>query len=265
LKSAVVLAADNVASYLEDTKTGDLDSVRGLPNIAPPLNSMFIEFRLPKPVGELGWYFSAFERTDDGYLPTTGLNPDDVADAKWMLRGMFYMRPFPKRPQMWCQVFVKPNGALCEIGGKLAYYLRPTVGSIYTESWDRNPYGQWMLPPAFALHIALWTLCFMHTKNVQTEQVEPPEKLNKAHMKRHREPLSVYRVLRITPMGRGADREGQGGTHSPSSLHICRGHFKHYTEDAPLLGRAVGTYWWSQTLRGRRTQGTVQKDYEVQP
>ena len=38
----------------------------------------------------------------------------------------------------------------------------------------------------------------------------------------------------------------------------CRGHFKTYTEDAPLFGKHVGTWWWSPRFNTHR-----RRDYEL--
>ena len=48
------------------------------------------------------------------------------------------------------------------------------------------------------------------------------------------------------------------------ALHLCRGHFKTFTADAPLLGRATGTYFWAPHIRGTQNEGVVIKDYRVQ-
>ena len=47
------------------------------------------------------------------------------------------------------------------------------------------------------------------------------------------------------------------------ALHICRGHFATYTQDAPLFGNFVGTVWKPQHVRGNAQHGAVVKDYRV--
>ena len=47
--------------------------------------------------------------------------------------------------------------------------------------------------------------------------------------------------------------------------HIARGHWKNYTEDKPLFGKLVGTYWWESQFRGSKKKGVVIKDYELEP
>jgi hypothetical protein len=46
-------------------------------------------------------------------------------------------------------------------------------------------------------------------------------------------------------------------------LHICRGHFKTFTEEARLFGKYTGTYWWPAHVRGSVDEGVVEKDYRV--
>lgn len=53
-----------------------------------------------------------------------------------------------------------------------------------------------------------------------------------------------------------AGRAGDGGRR-----HLARGHFKTFTEDAPLLGKHVGTYWWGWQVRGNEDKGSIEKTY----
>lgn len=261
LKACTVVAADNVAAYLESTgQFGDWKAMRELPNVAPPLRDMFVEFRMGKPVGAIGWYFHAYDRQSDGYLPSQ----HDDGQARWLLRGWYYLEALPRQPQMMCDVFIRPDGQAHITGSDaVALYAQPTNGSIFAHGWE-NADGKQAGGIVAALIIALWTLCFMHTKNVSIDTVTPDAKLSKAHQKRGHEPLSVYKVLRITPMGSGRSDGAGEGKHASPSMHIRRGHFKHYNEGNGLLfGKYEGVYWWEQRLVGNRTQGTVQKEYEV--
>lgn len=45
--------------------------------------------------------------------------------------------------------------------------------------------------------------------------------------------------------------------------HLARGHFKTFTDDAPLLGKHVGTYWWGWQLRGQEGSGNIEKTYKL--
>jgi hypothetical protein len=46
-------------------------------------------------------------------------------------------------------------------------------------------------------------------------------------------------------------------------LHIVRGHFSTYTEDAPLFGRITGTFWIPAHVRGTASEGLISSEYRV--
>ncbi|WP_143711742.1 hypothetical protein [Paenarthrobacter aurescens] len=58
-------------------------------------------------------------------------------------------------------------------------------------------------------------------------------------------------------VGPGGEPEGAG------RRHLARGHFKTFSEDAPLLGKHVGTYWWGWQLRGQEGSGVIEKTYTL--
>jgi hypothetical protein len=65
-------------------------------------------------------------------------------------------------------------------------------------------------------------------------------------------------------MKRVLDYDGQAHQHGlRHALHICRGHFKTYTADAPLFGTVTGTYWWADQVHGSADLGVVDKDYRL--
>src|SRR5262249_5617236 len=100
--------------------------------------------------------------------------------------------------------------------------------------------------------------------NVTLEAIVPSEKLSRSYSKRHGRPLVSYRELRIDPIRKVLEqqRAGVGGS-LRKALHLCRGHFKTFTADAPLMGHAAGTYFWGPHIRGAQSEGVVQKDYRV--
>jgi hypothetical protein len=49
------------------------------------------------------------------------------------------------------------------------------------------------------------------------------------------------------------------------ALHICRGHFSHYSEEKPLFGRIAGTFWVPAHVRGSAKEGVIVSDYNVKP
>ena len=110
-------------------------------------------------------------------------------------------------------------------------------------------------------------LSLLSCKNVTTEAVEPSVKLNKKRRKKGKEPLSIYKVLKLKPFGsaKAARSLPAGQAVNSSRLHLCRGHFKVFTEEAPLFGRITGRYWWQPQVRGSKSKGIVVKDYKLEP
>lgn len=110
--------------------------------------------------------------------------------------------------------------------------------------------------------LTLFGVSLMHCRNVSVVDTEEKvsRQVRRARERKGKVPALKYKTLQIKPTGRGGDA---GETTDVTPLHICRGHFKTYTEDAPLFGRIVGTYWWSDQVRGRAKNGLVVKDYKV--
>ncbi len=115
------------------------------------------------------------------------------------------------------------------------------------------------------LHTALLAVCFMHCKNVSSREVDPHAGKEALYKKKGARPILVrYHVLEIDSMKHVLRTEGQSETVGvKKALHICRGHFAHYTAEKPLFGRTTGTIWKSMHLRGSKKHGLVLKDYDV--
>lgn len=113
------------------------------------------------------------------------------------------------------------------------------------------------------LNILGMALRLLSCKNITTEQTQPSEKLNRVRKKRGRSELFTYHTIVIKPVGRY--QEGIPKYLWSNRIHLCRGHFKEYTEERKLLGKHTGRYWWQPQARGRNKDGIVMKDYLVKP
>ena len=108
------------------------------------------------------------------------------------------------------------------------------------------------------------TISFMHCKNVNLQTINPGNTISRKHRKEHGRDFVRYHVLQIEPMRQIIESyRKQSDGNFRNALHICRGHFKTFTPDAPLLGRHTGTYWWTPQVRGSHGSGLVLKDYRV--
>lgn len=112
------------------------------------------------------------------------------------------------------------------------------------------------------LNAALKLLC---CKNIVTENIYPsPTKKKKKSKLTHPKKKFVYKVLNVTlPTTRKKYSSESSSVGIGTRVHFCRGHFKTYTEDAPLFGKFTGRYWWQRQVRGNPIQGFSAKDYNL--
>ena len=107
----------------------------------------------------------------------------------------------------------------------------------------------------------LMAMSFMHCKNVHL--IDEPL-TRQRRRKLERKGGIRYKVLDIEPFKKQVRRETQPGeSQLQRALHICRGHFATYTEDKPLFGKLVGTYWKPMHVRGNKAHGQIVKDYNI--
>lgn len=117
------------------------------------------------------------------------------------------------------------------------------------------------------IKIALLAISFMHCKGVQTEWHDEPVKASKKSRRPRHKAVLRYATIKLPSTlnpktATVADRKSLSGQIMPA--HWVRGHFKTYTADAPLMGKHVGSYWWSPTIRGVGGDPKPQP-YEVSP
>lgn len=117
----------------------------------------------------------------------------------------------------------------------------------------------------FAGQAALYTLNLMNARNIATVDHEPDPADNAAYQRHFGVPMTTYKTLAIKPMGKRYERDGEQQQFDVMPLHIRRGNFAHYTEDAPLFGKYTGTFWRPATAVGDAKNGIRVKDYEVKP
>lgn len=103
---------------------------------------------------------------------------------------------------------------------------------------------------------------FCNCKNITKKNNYIDERIINKRAKLNRIPVTKYYTLEIDNKTKDrANKSGIGGW--SNSAHICRGHFKHYTEEAPLFGHYTGTVWCPMHLKGDENIGTIKKDYKI--
>lgn len=107
--------------------------------------------------------------------------------------------------------------------------------------------------------LAFFVISLMHCRNVEQRKLTyTPQPRRRSSRIR---PSIEYRTIHL-PKAAGTQQQQLGET-GTTRLHKARGHFKTYTEDAPLMGRHVGTYYWAQQVRGNQKNGEIISSYKV--
>ena len=114
--------------------------------------------------------------------------------------------------------------------------------------------------------MALYFLAFVNCRNIAIREHSPSRQVRRAAERNGGMPPVTYKTVDIFPVGETVVNRPDGdGPRRDVARHLCRGHFKRYTADRPLMGTHVGQYWWPQHARGDESAGVVFKDYRVRP
>ena len=229
----------------------------------------------------VGWLMHTFDLEDQGEREQVehallGVSPDKAAflsQARWLtIATMWQLRrnnPYTcakvnlvTGPDFQVQMMIDKDGKL--LSRDLAPYFNrhhwnlATFPDVKASDWGEC-FSKFVAP--------MFATTFMACRNVAQEAVPSSAKADKAWRKRTGHPRIVKRHLVLD--GKATMRGRTGGEPSGESadrrLHICRGHFRHYTASKPLFGHYVGPIWVPAHTRGSDHVGTIEKTYEVRP
>lgn len=289
LTHAHVILIDNIAEYFFQSIEKYAEwTPDDFPNVAPPFDAMWMEFGKRSLLG----IFPAIQKAGGIPFNASGVFFDVVKTANWddgwernLLKNFPVLKAYEQGTAKWfisatliqerekhgpvevrlnCAFFVDSTGKLIGSNRGNAYpFSCRLVGKSKEDAWDEADENLIATEIKGTLFPALLALSFLHCKNVKLIDNDPPAKLNKAYQKKRGRPLVRYHTLEIEPMKQILRHEGQSEKLGlKKALHICRGHFKDYTE-RPLFGKHHGLYWWDAHARGSLSEGAVVKDYAV--
>lgn len=287
LRSIVI---DNVAEFFWSNEKDQWDN-HDFPNVAPPFPAAFIEYVMPEKMMTLkGWQPTPYPGSQVGWLcvawegsravdvikttlqqPQTSVLPGlaeffqgnigllERGEAKWMVHATLFISHGKQTRGLaayagydWV-LMIAPSGEL--LYSSVHIHMAQSEG---TSDQCLRSVGWYTLCPV------LLALSFLHCKGTvvrdDTEVEGPPAKW----LRQKRLPKTKYYTLQVKPMLDTIRRTAsEGNTGIKRALHICRGHFRRYTEDAPLFGKYIGTCWIESHVRGSSEAGEVVKQYEV--
>jgi hypothetical protein len=171
----------------------------------------------------------------------------------------FFVFPFVDSRKLW-----SPPAYLCSVDleSKTVQGF-PCVDNPLAVFGDSCSYEKGMIEDVGDVGHVLKCIMLLNCKNIGTETVPAPIKLNTKRKKAGKQPLFSYHTLVIKPVGK---RQESIPRHLwNNAVHLQRGHFKTYTEKAPLFGSIVGRFWWQPHVRGQNNKRVVMKDYVISP
>ena len=293
---AIPVVADNVVCHYFDAEDRGLDH---MPSLMPPFQPTWVEARLDgQAFGILYMGGSATEFLDD-YAPSSVRYPAPPLSTRatsMSVALLFSMAKGhkPYGPIMQLDLPLDERGYFMpeesdrlsrNADAKRVDLYNPQIHqgrnsrkqySVMIKDWwgsgspgsEESPERKWNLNVGFeAVKALLFGIGMMNCSNVGTVEVEPAKRLSKKRETRYGRPLTQYKVIQVRPhlTARGRPHSDSERTVSEGTpLHVCRGHFKTYEEDRPLMGRHTGTFWWKAQVRGAKEQGEIVHEYEVE-
>jgi hypothetical protein len=253
-----IIDGSNVAELSSRTET--LNWANGLPNCAPPFPTFWIESQnrnasphYPRAWGHLFVAHDVSSVDKGGPGATSGLVREDT---QWLLDATLFIEVAAHTV-----IAVSKLQGSVNAGGQLGGYF--VIGELPV---DRAIREFTILASTELIYPHFLTICFMHAKNIVLESHRPTDQ-NRAFRRSHglRPPMRFH-TLRLHP-GQTITRSDPNLelTGQRNALHICRGHFKTFTAERPLLGKHTGTFWWPQQARGSLSEGRIIKRYAVDP
>lgn len=270
--NAQAFSVQNVFEYLIAQGKSSLD-MDGIP-VTPPYPKTWCEWRIPE-----GYWFGAMTTTIDveevsrmSATPRDGLRtflrflmPHDTTNAipPWVDR-------LPSDPHTVLVTDVYAYGHQLRIPDLLGISFTPlradgTMLEAETLYVALDPITDGELPES-GRGISLYVFALLNCKNVLTDTHAVAEKLQRARIRRGKQPFITYHTLRIVaPGNRRTPPEESGEQLSDGSraFHLVRGHFARYTADAPLFGKLTGVFWRPAHTRGSPSAGVRLKDYRL--
>ncbi|AEJ93129.1 hypothetical protein FDG57_gp050 [Mycobacterium phage Mutaforma13] len=135
---------------------------------------------------------------------------------------------------------------------------------VYPKHIPKAQVDQMSMAVGCELNVLYLAFNLINCRNVSTARAGDIKVRRSGSAKRKREPRLDYHTILLPGMVRGpAGASLTSGSDAVMPLHRVRGHFKTFTEAAPLMGKHTGTYWWGWQVRGNKKNGVIVSDYKV--
>lgn len=207
----------------------------------------------------------ALKHPDGAYQLLQDPKPGAAVDT-WLFKGTMYFVNSKNE--------VESHGDIAEMAIRMdreGRILAASYPKFMEESIAGMPAGAASAATrAYYLHPILLAFSFRNCKNIEVVDVQAPVKLQKARVRRGKEPLVRYSVVNVLPLANlrsPRSRSVESADGQGVALHIRAGNFAHYGEKfgrKKLFGKFEGMYWRPQATVGSLERGLSVHDYSVE-
>jgi hypothetical protein len=260
LSFSEVLLIDNVTTYYyEQTDQEYWQVTKDYPNLAPPFDNYWMEYRPPSKIvsreygmnpvadelrqnGTFGTFFDAVDLAK-GRPKGLPFDIDPKDDIRWLVSAIPFLE-YPKgrfTTQGITVYRIRSDGTVYEADDpkQTLLFMVPRNGSFADKAQRAGNSDAVNDALCMPLHPCWLATSFLHCKNIRLVRQEPPAKPSKRAARKYGEPLTKYYTLEIEPMKKVLETEGGANkTGLKNALHICRGHFRTYTPENPCSARS---------------------------
>jgi hypothetical protein len=269
LTAALRFQVDNVAHYVHvdspDGKRRPFQIKDSIPNIAPLAPIMWFEYGGQsvgkKPMQHFGCFLT-IDYDREGGRASKWDNVEPPENIRWVLRAEYFSKLSngDMTTSDWIYfITVGDDGQFLGVSEMKNTRYGPATPDDYVP--DVQECKVWHEE----IIVSLMAICFAHCKGTEIEERQPSRQVRRA-AERKGKPVFTFHTIDIQPATRVLHTEGHINENGLArALHICRGHFAHYTADKPLFGKYTGTFYRPMHVRGKAEQGVSIKDYRVHP
>jgi len=252
---------NNVAIWVQREVDDELfDWDKWIGSIISPIEQAYFTYHMRKSEYYIAAMVDVISADDEDIKNTfTKYNKTIDAEARWLMSMSCY---YSKREDMSISNDMGKMTLLLDKDGfelKSKYFQAPE--NVISQGEDAVRDARFIVK--LVLVPVLVAISLMHCKNIELVN-KPITRAMKRRVKRTGEPLVVEKVLVIEPFKRKVINESTGEQSGLTlAMHICRGHFREYSEEKPLFGKYSGKYWIPQHARGNKESGEIDKEYKV--
>lgn len=218
--------------------------------------------RLPYPSCLFEYYDRIEENDDKFYGNRCAMLCSEYKQDHVIIQSATYTKIINKWTLYPLLIELKIGGSLNQgPGNSRIFYRNNEMGKLF---YNNKIYTEEKLLSLDIPFLAVF-LSIINCKNVQKtiQHVEVLKNKRKHGIIKKVKKLYSYYILTIKNHAKYNAANSSDDILTHNRIHFCRGHFKNYTPEKPLLGKYTGLYWWEPHIRGKDTSGFVDKDYEV--